>query len=170
MLCKSKFSTLEHFYKLYWTIFSVKVIDEDYSMCIPKNTSHNFPSRLLRFRTLWCTFIRFNPLFLPFTWFRTIVVDPCFTHRHKSMQKLFQIAVKIGQILLRSSHTNAFLVNCEQSRPPTCTELSYGQMRRLEQKESKFFVAIEKWNIKTIGAKRVWRPRDITQILNKMNC
>ena len=33
---------------------------------------HNFPSRLLHFQTLWCTFTRFNPLFWPFTWFRSI--------------------------------------------------------------------------------------------------
>ena len=39
-------------------------------MCIPKNTSHNFPRRLLRFRTLRCTSIRVNPMFWPFTWFR----------------------------------------------------------------------------------------------------
>ena len=84
------------------------------SMCIPKNTSHNFPSRLMRFRTFWCTSTRFNLLFWSFTWFRSIlVVDPCFIHRHKSTQKLFQIAVKIDQILLRCGYTNAFLVDCE---------------------------------------------------------
>ena len=55
-----------------------KVVDEYYSMCIPKDTSHSFPNRLFRFRTLWCTFTRFNPQFSPlFTLFRGIVVDPC---------------------------------------------------------------------------------------------
>ena len=83
-------------------------------MCIPRKISHNFPTWLLRFRTLWYTFTRFNPLFWPFTWFRSIVVDPCFSHRHKSTQKLFQM--------------NAFLVDCEQSQHPICTELSYAQM------------------------------------------
>ena len=91
----------------------LKVVDEDYSMCIPKNTSYNFPCRLLRFRTLWRTFTRLNPLFWPLTWLRSIVMDPCFIHRHKSTQKLFWIAIKIGQILLRSGHTNAFLVDCK---------------------------------------------------------
>ena len=97
-------------------------------MCIPKNINHNFTSRLLRFRTLWCSFTRFNPLFWPFTWFRSIVVDPCCIHRHKSTKKLFRIAVKIGQILLPSGHTNAFLVECEQLWHPSCTELSHAQM------------------------------------------
>ena len=98
-------------------------------MRIPKNTSHNFPSRLLRFRKLWCTFTRFNLLFWPFTWFRSIVVDPCLIHRHKSTQKLFWTAVKRGQISLWSSHTNAFLVNCERSRQHiSCTEVSHAQM------------------------------------------
>ena len=92
------------------------------------NASHNFSSQLLCFRRLWCTFTRFNPLFWPFTWFRRIVVDPCFTYRHRSTQKLFRIAVIIGQILLRSSHTNAFLVDCEESRHSSSTELSHAQM------------------------------------------
>ena len=96
-----------------------------YSMCISKNTSHNFPSRLLRFRTLWCTFTRFNPFFWPFTWFRSIMMDPCSIHRHKSTQQLFRIEVEIGQISLQSGHTNAFLVDCEQSRHPSCIELSH---------------------------------------------
>ena len=93
-----------------------------------KNPSHNFPRRLLRFRTLWCTFIRFNPLFWPFMWFRSIVVDQCFNHRHKMTQKIFQIAVKIGQISLWSGYTNAFSVDREKSWHPSCTELSYAQM------------------------------------------
>ena len=93
-------------------------------MGISKNTSHNFPSRLLRFRTLWCTFTRFKPLFWRLVWFQSIVVDPCFIHRHKSTQKLFRIAIKIDQILLRSGHTNAFLVDCEQShRAFSCTNV-----------------------------------------------
>ena len=83
---------------------------------------------MLRFRTLWCTFTRFNPLFWPFTWFRSIVMDPCFIHQYKSMQKLFRIAVKTGQILLRSDDKNAFLVDCEQSQHLSCTELSHAQM------------------------------------------
>ena len=61
-------------------------------------------------------------------YFFCVVVDPCFIYRHKSTQKLFWIAVKIGQILLRSGHTNTFLVDCEQSRHPSCTELSHAQM------------------------------------------
>ena len=97
-------------------------------MCIPENTSHNFPCRSLCFQTLWCTFTRFNPLFWPFTWFRSIVVDPHFIYRHKSKQKLFRIAVKIGQSLLWSGHMIAFLVDCEHSRHPSCTELSHAQM------------------------------------------
>ena len=52
-------------------------------MCIPKNTSHNFPSRLLRVWTLWCTFTRFNSLFWLFTWFRSIVIH-CSTHLAES--------------------------------------------------------------------------------------
>ena len=32
----------------------------------------------------------------------------CFLNRHKSTQKLFRIAIKIGKILLRSGDTNAF--------------------------------------------------------------
>ena len=72
----------------------------------PKNTSHNFPSRLMRFRTLWCTFTRFNPLFWAFTWLQSKVVDPCFIHHHELISKLFCLAVKIGQILLRSGYTN----------------------------------------------------------------
>ena len=94
----------------------------------PKNTSYNFPSWLLCFRTLWCTFTRFNPLFWPFMLFRSIVVDLCSIHCHKSMQKLFRIAGKIGKILLRSGHTNEFLVDCEQSRYPYCTELFHIQI------------------------------------------
>ena len=35
-------------------------------------------------------------------------MDPCFIHRQKWTQKLFLITVKLGQILLRSGHTNAF--------------------------------------------------------------
>ena len=97
-------------------------------MCIPKNTSHNFPGWLLRFRTLWYTFTRFNPLFWLFTWFRSIAVDPCFIHHQKSTQKLFRIAVKIGQILLRSGYTNVFFVDREKSRHLSCTELSHAQM------------------------------------------
>ena len=89
--------------------FFIKVVDEDYSMCILKNTSHNFPSRLLRFRTLWCTFARFNPLFWPFTWFQSRVVDACFIYRHKSTQKFFRIAVKIGQIRSIVSNRSANL-------------------------------------------------------------
>ena len=54
-------------------------------------------------------------------------MDSCFIHRYKSTQKLFQIAVKIGQILFRNGHTNAFLVDCEQSLQPSCTELSHPQ-------------------------------------------
>ena len=80
-------------------------------MWIPKNTSHNFPSRLLCFWALCCTFTRFKPLFFPLTWFQRIVVDPGFIHRHKSTQKHFRIAVKICQIFLRSGHTNVFLVS-----------------------------------------------------------
>ena len=88
-----------------------------FTLCaFQKNTDYNFPSRLLRFRMLWCTFTRFNPLFVAFTWFWRIVVDPCFIHRHKSMQKLFRIVIKISQIMLQGGHTNAFLVDCEQSR------------------------------------------------------
>ena len=64
----------------------------------------------------------------PFTCFRSIVVDPCFINRHKSTQQLLRIAVKIAQILLRSSHTNALLIECEQSRHLSCTELSHAQM------------------------------------------
>ena len=75
-------------------------------MCIPNNTSHNFPSQLLRFWTLWCTYTRFNPLFWPFTWFQSIVVDLCFIHRHNLTQKLFRITVKTFQILLQRDHTN----------------------------------------------------------------
>ena len=96
----------------------------------PRNSSHNFPSRLLRFWTIWYTFTRFNPLFSSFTWFRSIVVHPCFIYRHTSTQKLFRIDVKIGQILLRSDHTNAFLVDCEKSRHPSYTELSHTQSRK----------------------------------------
>ena len=55
-------------------------------------------------------------------------MDLCLIHRHKFTRKLFRIAVKIGQILLRSDHTNAFLVDCEQSRYPSCTGLSHAQM------------------------------------------
>ena len=90
--------------------------------------SYNFPSRLLRFRTVWCPFTGFNPLFWPFTWFRNIVVDPCFIHRYKSTQKLFPICFKKGQILLWSDHTKSFLVVCEQSWHPSSTELSHAQM------------------------------------------
>ena len=72
-------------------------------MCIPKNTSHSFPNRLFRFRTLWCTFTRFNPQFSTlFTWFRGI--------------------------LLRSGQTNVLLLDCKQSRHSSCTELSHAQM------------------------------------------
>ena len=106
----------------------LKVVDENYSMRIPINNSHNLPSRLFCFRSLWCTFTRFNPLFWPFTLFWSKVVDPCFIHRHKSTQKRFQIAVKIGQIMVRSGHTNAFLVDCEQSWHPSCTEFSHAPM------------------------------------------
>ena len=55
-------------------------------------------------------------------------MDPFFIHRYKSTQKLFRIAVKIGQIFLRSGHTNAILVDCEQSRHPSYTELSHAQI------------------------------------------
>ena len=120
----------------------LQIVDEDYSMCIPENTSyglcfsgfgefwesHDFRSQLLRFRTLWCTFIRFSRLFSPLTWLRSMVVDPCFILYHKSTQKLVRIAVKICQILLQSGHTNAFMVDCEQPRYPSCTELSHAQM------------------------------------------
>ena len=60
--------------------------------------------------------------------FRSIMEDPCFIHRHKSTQKLFQIVVKIGQILLRSCNTNVILIDCEESRHPSCIELSHPQM------------------------------------------
>ena len=73
-------------------------------------------------------FTRFNPLFWPFSWFRSIVLDACFIHRHKSTINLFRIAFKIGQILLRSGLTNAFLVDWEQSRHSSCTELSQAQI------------------------------------------
>ena len=103
----------------------LKVVDEDYSMCIPKNTSHNFPSQLLRCRTLWCIFTRFNPLFWPFTWFQSIALDPCFIHRSKSTQKLFRIVIKIGQILIGSGHTNEFLVDLAPNlhRAFSCTDM-----------------------------------------------
>ena len=106
----------------------LKVVNEDYSTCIPKNTSRNFARRLLRFRTVWCTFTRFNPLLWTFRWFQIIVVDSCFIHCHESTQKLIRIAVTIGKILLWSNHTNAFAVDCEQSQHPSCTELSHAQM------------------------------------------
>ena len=38
------------------------------------------------------------------------------------------ITVKMGQILLRSGHTNVFLVYYDQSRHSSCTELSHAQM------------------------------------------
>ena len=97
-------------------------------MYISKNTRHNFPSRLLPFRTLWCSSTMFSPLFWPFMWFQSMVVDPCFIHRHKSKQELFRIAVEIGQIFLQSGYTNAFLVDCEQLQHPSCTELFHAQM------------------------------------------
>ena len=100
-------------------------------MCTPKRTSHNFLRWLLCFRMLWCTFTRFNSLFWPFTWFRNIVVNPCFIYHHKLTQKFFWIAVKIGQIFLRNGHPNAFLVDFEQSRYPSCTELSDAQIYML---------------------------------------
>ena len=100
-----------------------------HSMCIPKILAIIFP-------TDCCVFERFGALssglshcFAPSRDSGVpIVVDLCFIHRHKSTQKLFQIAVKIGQILLRSGHTNAFLVDCEQSRNPSCTNFSHAQM------------------------------------------
>ena len=94
-----------------------------------KISSRHFSTEcILRFRTLWCTFTRFNRLFWPITWFWSIVVDLCFIHRYKSPQKLFRTAVKIGHSLLRSGRTNPFLVDCEQQRHPFCTELSHAQM------------------------------------------
>ena len=66
--------------------------------------------------------------FWPFTWFRSIVVDPCFIHRYKTTQKFFRIAVKIGKILLQSGHPNVFLVDWEQSQHPSCTEPSHAEM------------------------------------------
>ena len=44
--------------------------------------------------------------------------------------QLFSVeyAVWIGRILLRSGHTNAFLIDCEQSQHRYCTELSHAQM------------------------------------------
>ena len=54
--------------------FFLEVLDEDYFICIPKNTSYICPSRLLHFRTIWCTFTRLNPLLWPFTWFGSIMV------------------------------------------------------------------------------------------------
>ena len=68
------------------------------------------------------------PLFWSYTWFRSIVVEPCFIRRHKSTQKLFRIGVNICQIFFWSGHTNLFLVDCEQSRHPPCIELSHAQM------------------------------------------
>ena len=76
---------------------STNLSNNAYPCAFQNNTSHNFLSGLLRFQTLWCAFFRFNPLFWPFAWFRSIVVDPYFIDRHKLTQKLFQIAVKIVQ-------------------------------------------------------------------------
>ena len=55
-------------------------------------------------------------------------MDPFFIRRLKLTKKLFRITVKIGPILVRSGHMNAFLVDSEQSRHPSFTELSQTQM------------------------------------------
>ena len=68
-----------------------------------------------------------------------LVMDPYFIHRHKiDAETLSDCGLNRPNFALKWSRANAFLVDCEQSRHPSFTELSHAQMRRLTQKESKY--------------------------------
>ena len=81
-----------------------------------------------------CVFGRFGALSPGLINFLTLHVIPEYSGGsmfHTLTQinaKLFRFAVKVGTILLPSGHTNAFLVDYEQLRHPSCTELSHAQM------------------------------------------
>ena len=80
--------------------FSVlKIINENYPTCIPKNWCHDLASRLNCLRLLWSRFCPVSPLFWLFLRFRCEVIAPCFIHVYESMWKIGFIAVQQRQTL-----------------------------------------------------------------------
>src|SRR5436190_6831259 len=88
----------------------LQIVGENDASRIPKNCGHDLSGRWNRFCLLWSRFAGFSPLFGLFFCFWCVMVDPCFVNSDETPQKLFRIALKHVQTVLRSSRQTRVLI------------------------------------------------------------
>src|SRR5436190_17430686 len=74
--------------------------------------------------------------------FWCVMVDPCFVNSDETPQKLFRIALKHVQTVLRSCHAIPFVFQCEQTRHPSRRQLSHVSCRTFCMRSVEIFTML----------------------------
>ena len=101
----------------------LKIVDKKNTMCVPKYGCHKLSSPLLSFWSLWTAFTSCCPLSWWSSYYRCVVVDPCFIHCHIPTQKILFAWLEQLQTALWILDA-LFFVECEQTRHPFRKQLT----------------------------------------------